>query len=253
MAAAYDLDHVALAAGDTADALRFLTGRLGGTVIFGGQSIGFRPMQVWVGTPAGDGMPIELLEPWATDRNDFLARFVARHGAGPHHLTFKVADLGAALERVRGAGIHPVNIDVSDPEWKEAFLMPAEAHGTVVQLAESHGHPESRAELLAHVAAHGPNQHPRWWSDPAPAEQPPACLRRVVLRTPALGRAVEFFAGILEGRIERESGSRVDLVWTRGARIGLEHHPDAPPGVDRLEVEGLPEACTLIGTRFVPI
>jgi hypothetical protein len=58
---------------------------------------------------------------------------------------------------------------------------------------------------------------------------------------------------MLEGRIERESDSRVDLVWARGARIGLEHHPDAPPGVDRLEVEGLPEACTLIGTRFVPI
>jgi hypothetical protein len=29
-------------------------------------------------------------------------------------------------------------------------------------------------------------------------------------------------------------------------------HPDAPPGVDRLEVEGLAEACTVIGTRFVP-
>ena len=139
MTTGYDLDHVALAAADTSDALRFLTGRLGGTVIFGGQSIGFRPMQVWVGTPDGDGMPVELLEPWAVEQNDFLARFVARHGAGPHHLTFKVTDLAGALERVRGAGFHPVNIDVSDPQWKEAFLMPSEAHGTVVQLAESHG------------------------------------------------------------------------------------------------------------------
>jgi methylmalonyl-CoA/ethylmalonyl-CoA epimerase len=252
VAHAYDLDHVALAAADTSDALRFLTGPLGGTVIFGGQSIGFRPMQVWIGTSDGNGMPVELLEPWAVDRNDFLARFVARHGAGPHHLTFKVADLAAALERVRAAGFHPVNIDVSDPQWKEAFLMPAEAHGTVVQLAESHGHPESRAELLAHVAAHGPNQHPRWWSDPAAAEGAPARLRRVVLRTPARRSAVEFFAGILEGEIERESEGRVDLVWPRGARIGLESQPDAPAGVDRLEVEGLAAARTVIGTNFVP-
>ena len=139
----YSLDHVALAGTDTADALRFLTGALGGTILFGGQAVGFRPMQVWIGTQAGDGMPIELLEPWAVDQNDFLARFVARHGAGPHHLTFKVPDLMAALERVRAAGFHPVNIDVSDPEWKEAFLMPREANGTVVQLAESHGHPET--------------------------------------------------------------------------------------------------------------
>jgi methylmalonyl-CoA/ethylmalonyl-CoA epimerase len=248
----YDLDHVALAAPDTSDALRFLTGRLGGTVIFGGQSIGFRPMQVWVGTTDGDGMPVELLEPWAVDQNDFLARFVARHGGGPHHLTFKVTDLAAALERVRSAGFHPVNIDLSDPQWKEAFLMPSEAHGTVVQLAESRGHPETRAGLLDHVAEHGPDTHPRWWTDPSPAAGPPARLRRVVLRTPMLATAVEFFGGILKGEIERESDRRVDLVWPRGARIGLEHWPDAPAGVDRLEVEGLTDEHTVVGTRFVP-
>jgi methylmalonyl-CoA/ethylmalonyl-CoA epimerase len=251
--AAYDLDHVALAAPDTSGALQFLTGALGGTVIFGGQSIGFRPMQVWIGTQDGNGMPVELLEPWAVDQNDFLERFVARHGSGPHHLTFKVASLAAALERVRGSGLNPVNIDVSDPSWNEAFLMPRDAHGTVVQLAESHGYPEGRAELLAEVAVNGPNQHPRWWSDPSPAEGEPARLRRVVVRTPALAPAVEFFAGVLEGEIERESRTRVDLVWPRGARIGVEHQPDAPPGVDRLEVEGLAEERTVIGTRFVPL
>jgi catechol 2,3-dioxygenase-like lactoylglutathione lyase family enzyme len=253
MTAGYDLDHVAIAAADTSDALRFLTGRLGGTVIFGGQSIGFRPMQVWVGTADGDGMPVELLEPWAVEQNDFLARFVTRHGAGPHHLTFKVTDLAAALERVRGAGFHPVNIDLSDPQWKEAFLMPSEAHGTVVQLAESHGHPETRAGLLELVAAHGPDAHPRWWSDPAPADQPPARLRRVVLRTPMLATALEFFAGILEGDIEHESAERVDLVWPRGARIRLEQRSDAPPGIDRLEVQDLAEEHTVIGTHFVPV
>jgi hypothetical protein len=77
-------------------------------------------------------------------------------------------------------------------------------------------------------------------------------LLRVVLRTPMLATAVEFFAGILEGDIERESADRVDLVWPRGARIGLEHRSDAPPGVDRLEVEGLADEHTVIGTRFVP-
>ena len=252
MTTGYDLDHIALAAADTSDALHFLTGRLGGTVIFGGQSIGFRPMQVWLGSRDGDGMPVELLEPWAVEQNDFLARFVARHGAGPHHLTFKVSDLSAALERVRGAGFHPVNIDVSDPLWKEAFLMPSEAHGTVVQLAESHGDPETRAALLEFVAARGPDAHPRWWPDPTPADGAPARLQCVVLRTPMLATAVEFFGGILEGAIERESADRVDLVWPRGARIGLEHRPDAPPGVDRLEVEGLADEHTVIGTRFVP-
>jgi methylmalonyl-CoA/ethylmalonyl-CoA epimerase len=249
----YDLDHVALAAADTSDALRFLTGTLGGRVIFGGQSIGFRPMQVWLGSDEGDGMPVELLEPWAVDENDFLARFVARHGAGPHHLTYKVPSLVDALERVSANGFHPVNVDTSDPDWKEAFLMPREAHGTVVQLAESHGHPETRAELLAHVAKHGPNAHPRWWVDPLPAAGVRATLRRVVLRTPSLPAAVGFFAGVLQGDVECESETRVDLVWPRGARIGLEVQAGSIPGVDRLEVEGLAEPVTVIGTRFVPV
>jgi methylmalonyl-CoA/ethylmalonyl-CoA epimerase len=248
----FDLDHVALAAIDTAPALRFLTGALGGTVIFGGQSIGFRPMQVWLGTHDGDGMPVELLEPWEVERNDFLARFVAKHGAGPHHLTFKVGSLEDALDRMRAVGLTPVNVDVSDPEWKEAFLLPKEVHGTVVQLAESHGHPEGRAELLAHVATNGPNMHPRWWTDPAPAEGAPAQLRRVVLRTPVLADAVAFFSDALEGEVERESAERVELVWPRGARVALELQAEAPPGVDRLEVEGLGAEHTVIGTRFVP-
>jgi catechol 2,3-dioxygenase-like lactoylglutathione lyase family enzyme len=247
----YDLDHVALAALDTSDALRFLTGELGGTIIFGGESIGFRPMQVWLGSDDGDGMPVELLEPWDVERNDFLARFIARHGAGPHHLTVKVPDLAATLERVRAAGFQPVNIDVSDPEWKEAFLLPREAHGTVVQLAET-GHGETKAEMLAYVREHGPNAHPRWWVDPAPATGK-ATLRRVVLRTTALSAAVGFFSGVLQGDVERENDERVELVWPGGARVALEHHPTAAPGIDRLEVEGLAEPRTMLGTRFVPL
>jgi methylmalonyl-CoA/ethylmalonyl-CoA epimerase len=248
----YDLDHVALAAADTAPALRFLTGGLGGTVIFGGQGPGFRPMQVWVGDDTGDGMSVELLEPWATEGNDFLARFIARHHAGPHHLTFKVPDLEAALERVRASGFRPVNVDLSDPEWKEAFLLPREAHGTVVQLAESAREFSTRAELLAHVRANGPNMRPRWWVDPEPHAGAPAKLRRVVLRTPSLSSALGFFGGVLHGEVTAESATSADLVWPAGARLRLEENRDASPGVDRLEVEGLDAPVELVGTRFVP-
>jgi catechol 2,3-dioxygenase-like lactoylglutathione lyase family enzyme len=248
----YDLDHVALAAADTAPALRFLTTELGGTVIFGGQSVGFRPMQVWLGSPDGDGMPVELLEPWDVERNNFLARFVERHGAGPHHLTFKVPDLVAALERIRAAGYKPTQLDLSDPEWKEAFLLPREANGTVVQLAESHGHPETRAELLAHVAANGANAHPQWWADPVLANGTRATLRRVVLRTPRLDSGIALFAGLLLGDIEREAGDAVDLVWPRGGRLRLIERPNDAPGIDRLEVEGLSGARVEAGTQFVP-
>jgi catechol 2,3-dioxygenase-like lactoylglutathione lyase family enzyme len=247
----YDLDHIALAAADTAPALQFLTGALGGTILFGGQAVGFRPMQVWLGSPDGDGMPVELLEPWAVEQNDFLARFVARHGAGPHHLTFKVPSLADALVRVRGAGFHPVNVNMTDPQWMEAFLMPREAHGTVVQLAEAHGHPETRKQLLDHVAANGPNPSPRWWTDPAPPSGH-GTLRRIVLRTPSLPSALSFFAGVLQGDVEQETATSADLVWPRGGRIRLEVNGDGLPGVDRLEIIGLETEHTVVGTRFAP-
>jgi methylmalonyl-CoA/ethylmalonyl-CoA epimerase len=248
----YHLDHVALAARDTGPAFRFLTSVLGGTILFGGQSFGFRPMQVWVGDASGDGMSIELLEPWEVERNDFLARFVERRGSGPHHMTFKVPDLLDAVERAREWGITPVKIDVSDPGWKEAFIMPADAHGTVVQLAESPTEFTTRAELLAYVHEHGPNEHPRWWPDPPAAEGPPAHFRRAVLCSRDLDATVSFFSEFLQGEIEAKRDGRVELVWPLGSRIAIESHPDASPGVDRLEIEGLVEPVEVIGTRFVP-
>jgi methylmalonyl-CoA/ethylmalonyl-CoA epimerase len=248
----YDLDHVALAAADTSEMLRYLTGTLGGTVIFGGQGPGFRPMQVWIGDDTGDGMSIELLEPWAVETNDFLARFLGRHGAGPHHLTFKVPDLLATIERLRASGFAPVNIDLTDPEWKEAFLLPREAHGTVVQLAETVREFSDRAELLAHVRAQGPNEHPRWWVDPEHHEGPPAKMRRVVLRTPHLSAALAFFAGMLRGDVTSESATNAELVWPNGSRILLEAVPDAKPGIDRLEIAGVPQPVEIIGTKLVP-
>jgi methylmalonyl-CoA/ethylmalonyl-CoA epimerase len=231
-----DLDHVALAARDVSDALAVLVGELGGVVLFGGQSVGFRPMTLRIGD-ADQGMNVELLEPWNPEKNDFLERFVTRHGAGPHHLTYKVDDLEATLERVHGAGYRPVNVDLSDPNWKEAFLHPREAHGTVVQLAEAHGDWGTRSEQLARVREHGPNGHPRWWPDPPPPGGRAGFLRRVVIGTPSLTASLGFFAGLLQGNEVAGGEGWFELAWPGGACVKLEHRPDQPPGVDRLEAD----------------
>ncbi len=247
-----DLDHIALAAADTAPLLRFLTGPCGATALWGGQGIGFRPMQVFVGD-ATAGMKIELLEPWAVDHNDFLARFVERHTHGPHHLTFKVPDLVATIERFRASGFRPVNIDLRDPEWRECFIMPKEAHGTVVQLAESNSTNydwPDRATMLAAIRERGAEGNPRWWVDPETPHGAPGILRDVVLRTPNLSSALGFFAGMLHGSVTSETDVRVDLAWPGGAAIAIEEQAGCTPGVDRLEIEGLVEPAEILGTRF---
>lgn len=249
-----DLDHVALATRDVTDALDILVGELGGVVLFGGHSVGFRPMQVRVGD-ATEGMNVELLEPWAVDQNDFLERFVARHGPGPHHLTYKVDDLETTLERVRSAGYRPVNVDVSDPDWKEAFLHPREAHGTVVQLAEAHGDWGTLAEQIVRVREHGPHGHPRWWPDPPPPGESAGFLRRVVISTPSLTATLGFFAGLLQGNEVAGGEGWFELAWAGGARVKLEHRPGQPPGIDRLEADVIGDGPlgerVVAGTRLV--
>ncbi len=246
-----DLDHVAIGTPDARDAIRYLVGELGGLVLFGGQGPGFRPMQIRLGD-AREGMTVELLEPWDTDKNDFLARFVARHGEGPHHMTFKVPDLPAMLDRVDDAGFHPVAVDMSDPTWKEAFLHPRESHGTVVQLAEAHEDLPDLTALVAWVGEHGPRTNPQWWPDPPVRGARAARLRRVVLTTPSIDATLDLFAGVLDGKVVESGEGWTELVWPGGGRIRFEQRPGSP-GIDRLEgdVLGARVDTTLAGAHLV--
>ena len=80
---------------------------------------------------------VEILQPWKPEDNPFLRRFLDRHGPGPHHLTFKVPDLASALDDARASGFSPVGVDLTNADWKEAFLHPRQATGIVVQMAQA--------------------------------------------------------------------------------------------------------------------
>lgn len=246
------LDHVAFATRDAADPLRTLVGELGGTVLTGGDAIGFRSMQVFLGSDHG-GMKVELLEPWAIEQTDFLERFLARHGNGVHHLTFKVDDLEAYLGEVADHGLTPVSVDLRDPVWREAFLLPRDAHGTVVQLADSNLGTGKPLDEYAYVRTHGFVGAPQWWPDsPAPAPDS-ATLRRVVVRTTDLGSARELYGGLLRGRTVDETDAGLELEWDSGARVLLESSPDGTSGIHRLELDAVEprDGIEIYGTPLV--
>jgi methylmalonyl-CoA/ethylmalonyl-CoA epimerase len=245
------LDHVALATRDAPSALRTLVGDLGATVLSGGHGVGFRPMQVYVGDVTG-GMKVELLEPWNVEHNDFLERFLTRHSDGPHHLTFKVDDLAATLVDVEAAGITPVGVNLDEPIWREAFLQPSDAHGTVVQLAESSSPIKLPEGEYAWAVEHGQGGEPVWWPDVTRATDGTWCLRRVVMATPDVGAALELFVGLLDGERVDEGEGWVELAWVSGAHVRFEQRADGRRGVDWLEVEGPggPRDVTVAGTRL---
>jgi methylmalonyl-CoA/ethylmalonyl-CoA epimerase len=126
-----ELDHVAVAVRSIKSALPLFRDALGGEYLNGGdQDEGWR----WVQFRYRGGGTVELLEPL---REGFLTRFLERHGEGLHHVTFKTDDIRAAMAEVESRGYELVDVNLDNPQWREAFLRPSKAHGTLIQLAQS--------------------------------------------------------------------------------------------------------------------
>lgn len=128
-------DHCAIAVNSWSDAWELFVHSLGGRWRSGGQNFGFAPAQL---VYENEGK-IELLMPYEPQQNDFLLRFLSKHGPGAHHFTFKVPNLKEALEVLEANNISPTGVDLTNPWWKEAFIYPKQAFGIVVQLAQSLG------------------------------------------------------------------------------------------------------------------
>jgi methylmalonyl-CoA/ethylmalonyl-CoA epimerase len=137
-----ELDHVAVAVRSIKAALPLFRDALGGEYLMGGdQGESWR----WVQFRYPGGGKVELLEPLG---EGFLSRFLERRGEGLHHVTFKTDDIRAAISHVESLGYEVVDVHLDDPDWKEAFLRPSKAHGTLIQIAQSSEPDELAKERL---------------------------------------------------------------------------------------------------------
>ncbi|MDQ6674130.1 MAG: VOC family protein [Chloroflexota bacterium] len=139
------LDHTAIAVRDIQMALPLYRDLLGG-IPSGYERISDKGF-MWMSLRYPNGSQVELLAP--AGEGGFLRDFLARRGEGTHHLTFLVRDLRHAVERARAAGLRVVDEDYREPRWREAFISPRSAFGTIVQLAQTN---LSQAERQRHWA-----------------------------------------------------------------------------------------------------
>ena len=75
-----------------------------------------------------------------------LEKFLAKRGAGLHHLAFAVTDIRLALERLIAAGIPLIDREprMGARGHEVAFLHPKAAGGTLVELVQrAHTHAET--------------------------------------------------------------------------------------------------------------
>ena len=221
------LDHVAIGTRSLDDGWSLFARELGGRWAYGGDSPGF-----WWGqlkfAKGAKGAKVELLTP--RPGPDFLERFLAARGAGPHHLNFIVPDILESLERVRALGIEPVQVNLDNPVWKEAFLHPKDAYGIVVQIAQQAVEPvtDAPAEL--------------------PGPGPATTFVVIEHHVDDLAGAVRLFGDALVGLPvdddDAAAGSdTVLLQWPNNARLRLVRAP-GPPGLHHLEFARTGEAFT---------
>jgi len=85
--------------------------------------------------PAGEG-EIELLRPLSDEGG--IARFLEKRGEGLHHVCLAVADVEAAMERLRADGAQLLSEEprVNVHGARYVFVHPKSAHGVLLELYE---------------------------------------------------------------------------------------------------------------------
>jgi methylmalonyl-CoA epimerase len=86
--------------------------------------------------PLGESR-LELLEP--TSENSVIAKFIAKRGEGLHHVSLRVPDLAAALERLKKDSVRLVTdeIKIGAGGHRYVFVHPSSAGGVLLELVEA--------------------------------------------------------------------------------------------------------------------
>lgn len=126
-------DHVAIAVWDLAEAVPLYHDLMGGTLIAGGddEHIGIRTIQLRY----PPGVKIELLQPLGPD--SYLTAYLDKHGPGFHHMTCFVPDVEKAAMALAEHGFETVDTNTTNHYWRETYVRPSSAFGTLLQLAST--------------------------------------------------------------------------------------------------------------------
>ncbi len=126
------IDHVSIAVRDLGKAKAFFLGVLGGRELCAAPvpSQKFR----WTTIELGTSCFVELIDP--LEPEGFVYQFLERRGEGLHHITIQVDDLAQMRRILQERGIPTFGYAEPYPAWKEFYIHPQHAFGTLIQFAE---------------------------------------------------------------------------------------------------------------------
>ena len=131
------IDHIGIAVGSLSESLTFFRDALGLELDRPEDVASQRVRAQFLFTADGpDGAKLELLE--ATAEDSPIAKYIAKRGAGLHHVALRVDDIDAALAELKTRGVRLID-DTPRPGahgTRVAFIHPASTHGVLVELVE---------------------------------------------------------------------------------------------------------------------
>ncbi|MBN1313456.1 MAG: methylmalonyl-CoA epimerase [Anaerolineae bacterium] len=128
------IDHIAIVVSDIDEATAFYRDVLGLPVA---HTERVDEQEVIVAClPTGDS-DIELIQP--VDETSGVAKYLAKHGPGIHHICLEVEDIEQSLADLKAAGVKLINREptIGAGGKRIAFLHPKSAHGVLIELSEA--------------------------------------------------------------------------------------------------------------------
>jgi len=126
------IDHISIAVRDLNKARKFFLDGLGGRELFS-MPIAEQKYR-WTTVELGTSCFIELIDP--LEKDGFVNRFLEHRGEGPHHITIQVDHLQKVNQILQEKGIPTFGLAEPFPGWKEMYIHPKNAFGTLIQFAE---------------------------------------------------------------------------------------------------------------------
>lgn len=124
------LHHVGIAVADLDEAVRTYE-RLFGATLERRERVDHQGVEA-ASLHVGDGR-VELLAPLGDDTP--VGRFLAKRGAGLHHVAYEVDDIRAALAELREQGVELIDDEPTDGMFGlAAFVHPNAVHGVLSEL-----------------------------------------------------------------------------------------------------------------------
>jgi methylmalonyl-CoA epimerase len=126
------IDHISIAVRDLEKAKAFFLGVLGGRELFAAP---VEPQKFrWTTIELGTSCFVELIDPLG--KEGFVYKFLESRGEGPHHITIQVDDIERIHRIIREKGIPTFGFAEPFPAWKEFYIHPKHAFGTLIQFAQ---------------------------------------------------------------------------------------------------------------------